>query len=107
MQKLAKEQGCTIFLVTHNSRILDIADRVVNMEDGSLRHVSDSVIPIHESFDTNDIFLILPLTSLWFLICINFRVKWYNIPLEVFVCNLTRLRCSFRLITFSIRQILP
>jgi putative ABC transport system ATP-binding protein len=36
MQKLAKEQGCTILLVTHDNRILDIADRIVNMEDGSL-----------------------------------------------------------------------
>ncbi len=26
MQKLAKEQGCTILLVTHDNRILDIAD---------------------------------------------------------------------------------
>lgn len=34
MQKLAKQQGCTIFLVTHDNRILDIADRIVNMEDG-------------------------------------------------------------------------
>jgi len=25
MQKLAKEQGCTILLVTHDNRILDIA----------------------------------------------------------------------------------
>jgi putative ABC transport system ATP-binding protein len=36
MQKLAKEQGCTILLVTHDNRILDIADRIVDMEDGSL-----------------------------------------------------------------------
>lgn len=36
MQKLAKEQDCTIFLVTHDNRILDIADRIVNMEDGYL-----------------------------------------------------------------------
>jgi putative ABC transport system ATP-binding protein len=36
MQKLAKEQGCTILLVTHDNRILDIADRIVNMEDGCL-----------------------------------------------------------------------
>ncbi|MEG3438921.1 DevA family ABC transporter ATP-binding protein [Pannus brasiliensis CCIBt3594] len=36
MQKLAKEQGCTILLVTHDNRILDIADRIVNMEDGRL-----------------------------------------------------------------------
>lgn len=36
MQKLAKEQGCTILLVTHDNRILDIADRIINMEDGRL-----------------------------------------------------------------------
>ncbi len=36
MQTLAKEQGCTILLVTHDNRILDIADRIVNMEDGRL-----------------------------------------------------------------------
>ncbi len=37
MQKLAKEQGCTILLVTHDNRILDIADRIVHMEDGILK----------------------------------------------------------------------
>ena len=36
MQQLAKEQGCTILLVTHDNRILDIADRIVRMEDGKL-----------------------------------------------------------------------
>ncbi len=36
MQRLAKEQGCTILLVTHDNRILDIADRIVQMEDGCL-----------------------------------------------------------------------
>jgi putative ABC transport system ATP-binding protein len=36
MQKLAKEQGCTILMVTHDNRILDIADRIVHMEDGHL-----------------------------------------------------------------------
>jgi len=36
MQQLAKEQGCTILLVTHDNRILDIADRIVKMEDGYL-----------------------------------------------------------------------
>lgn len=41
MQKLAKEQGCTILLVTHDNRILDIADRIVYMEDGRL--ISDGV----------------------------------------------------------------
>ncbi|UKP00926.1 DevA family ABC transporter ATP-binding protein [Nostoc sp. UHCC 0870] len=36
MQKLAKEQNCTILLVTHDNRILDIADRIIYMEDGHL-----------------------------------------------------------------------
>lgn len=36
MQGLAKEQGCTILMVTHDNRILDIADRIVHMEDGKL-----------------------------------------------------------------------
>lgn len=36
MQRLAKQQGCTILLVTHDTRILDVADRIVHMEDGQL-----------------------------------------------------------------------
>lgn len=36
MQRLAKEQNSTILLVTHDNRILDIADRLVYMEDGRL-----------------------------------------------------------------------
>ncbi|NEQ19174.1 MAG: ATP-binding cassette domain-containing protein [Microcoleus sp. SIO2G3] len=36
MQHLAKAQGCTILLVTHDNRILDIADRIIHMEDGRL-----------------------------------------------------------------------
>ena len=36
MQRLAREQGSTILLVTHDNRILDVADRIVHMEDGQL-----------------------------------------------------------------------
>lgn len=36
LQKLAKAQGCTILLVTHDNRILDIADRIITLEDGRL-----------------------------------------------------------------------
>ncbi|MEL6354593.1 MAG: ATP-binding cassette domain-containing protein [Cyanobacteria bacterium J06627_28] len=36
MQRLAKEEGCTVLLVTHDNRILDIADRILHMEDGQL-----------------------------------------------------------------------
>ena len=36
MQQLAREQGSTILLVTHDNRILGIADRIIHMEDGKL-----------------------------------------------------------------------
>jgi putative ABC transport system ATP-binding protein len=36
MQRLAKEQGCTILIVTHDNRILDVADRIIELEDGHL-----------------------------------------------------------------------
>lgn len=36
MYNLAKQQSCTILLVTHDNRILDIADRIIYMEDGRL-----------------------------------------------------------------------
>lgn len=39
MQKLAKQQGSAILLVTHDNRILDVADRILNMEDGRLSSV--------------------------------------------------------------------
>lgn len=41
MEKLAREQGCTILLVTHDNRILDLADRIIYMEDGYLMNRSD------------------------------------------------------------------
>ncbi len=36
MQGMAREKQCTILMVTHDNRILDIADRIVHMEDGRL-----------------------------------------------------------------------
>ncbi|UKO98783.1 DevA family ABC transporter ATP-binding protein [Nostoc sp. UHCC 0870] len=36
MQKLAYEQNCSILMVTHDNRILDVADRIIHMEDGRL-----------------------------------------------------------------------
>ncbi len=44
MKVLAKEHGTTILLVTHDNRILDIADRIVHLEDGCLTTFTDSVI---------------------------------------------------------------
>jgi putative ABC transport system ATP-binding protein len=36
LQELAKKDGCSILLVTHDSRILDVASRIVNMVDGRI-----------------------------------------------------------------------
>jgi putative ABC transport system ATP-binding protein len=36
LRQLARRQGCAILLVTHDNRILDIADRVMLLEDGRL-----------------------------------------------------------------------
>lgn len=36
MQQLASEKGCTILMVTHDNRILDVADRIINLVDGRL-----------------------------------------------------------------------
>ena len=44
MKVLAKEHGTTILLVTHDNRILDIADRIIHLEDGCLSTFTDAVI---------------------------------------------------------------
>jgi putative ABC transport system ATP-binding protein len=36
LKKLASEQGCAILLVTHDNRILDVADRILTLEDGKI-----------------------------------------------------------------------
>lgn len=38
LKQLAKELGTTVLLVTHDYRILDIADRVVELEDGVIKN---------------------------------------------------------------------
>lgn len=37
LQQLAKDAGVTIIMVTHDNRILDVADRIVNLVDGTIR----------------------------------------------------------------------
>ncbi|HEX6962167.1 MAG TPA: ATP-binding cassette domain-containing protein [Lacipirellula sp.] len=44
-QELARDEGCTIIMVTHDNRILDVADRIVNMVDGHIR----SDVAVHET----------------------------------------------------------
>ncbi len=45
-QTLSRERGCGVLIVTHDSRILEAADRIVNMVDGRIAsdvHVRESV----------------------------------------------------------------
>jgi putative ABC transport system ATP-binding protein len=44
MQALARDQQVTVLMVTHDNRILDVADRVIALEDGRLSSFTDSVI---------------------------------------------------------------
>ncbi len=44
MRRLAKEKGVSVVLVTHDNRILDVADRIVHLEDGRLSSFSDAVV---------------------------------------------------------------
>jgi putative ABC transport system ATP-binding protein len=44
MQRLAKDQGTTILMVTHDNRILDVADRILHLEDGRLASFTEAVI---------------------------------------------------------------
>lgn len=37
LKKLAQEDGCTSLIVTHDNRILDVADRIVSMADGRIK----------------------------------------------------------------------
>ncbi len=40
---IARNQGAAILLVTHDNRILDIADRIVNLEDGKLVSLASEI----------------------------------------------------------------
>ena len=36
LKKLAKDQNCSVLMVTHDPRITDMADRILSMEDGKI-----------------------------------------------------------------------
>ncbi|HLY37076.1 MAG TPA: ATP-binding cassette domain-containing protein [Candidatus Binatia bacterium] len=44
LHALAKSDGCAVVLVTHDNRILDIADRIIHLEDGRLSGFADAVL---------------------------------------------------------------
>jgi len=43
MHDLAKRQGVSVLLVTHDNRILDVADRIIHLEDGRLSSFTAAV----------------------------------------------------------------
>ena len=43
MHDLAKQEGVTVLLVTHDNRILDVADRIIHLEDGRLSSFTTAV----------------------------------------------------------------
>ncbi len=44
IRRLAREHRVTVLLVTHDNRILDIADRILHLEDGRLQSLTDAVL---------------------------------------------------------------
>jgi putative ABC transport system ATP-binding protein len=58
LKELTTQEGCAVVMVTHDYRILEVADRIVNMVDGSIRSdvlVNDAVI-ICQFLRTIDLF---------------------------------------------------
>ena len=45
LQRLAKDAGCTVLVVTHDPRITHFADRIIHMEDGCIIDVQPSAYP--------------------------------------------------------------
>ncbi len=44
LRKLTKEQNCSVLMVTHDPRISDMADRILNMEDGKIFNALSELI---------------------------------------------------------------
>jgi putative ABC transport system ATP-binding protein len=43
MRNLAREQQVTVIIVTHDNRILDVADRILHLEDGKMQSLSGAI----------------------------------------------------------------
>ena len=94
IQGLAREEGAAVVLVTHDNRILDIADRILHLEDGRVRNLMDAV--------GNDAGRLLNIMA-------RFEPSAYS-ELAAFALALTRVAASDRHImeeeSVAIRQIL-
>ncbi|MGK7889824.1 MAG: ATP-binding cassette domain-containing protein [Leptolyngbyaceae cyanobacterium] len=54
LQSLTRDHGCTVLMVTHDNRILDVADRMINLVDGRLEsdqatHQDNGTVPAQVS----------------------------------------------------------
>ena len=58
LKELTTQEGCTVVMVTHDNRILELADRIVNMVDGSIKSdvVLRDALMICEFMRTVDLF---------------------------------------------------
>jgi putative ABC transport system ATP-binding protein len=45
IKRLARERGMSVLMVTHDNRILNLADRIIEMEDGRLKDTRTVVFP--------------------------------------------------------------
>lgn len=43
IQELCRDQGASVVMVTHDNRILDVADRILHLEDGQIQTMSAAV----------------------------------------------------------------
>lgn len=43
IQELCRDQGASVVMVTHDNRILDVADRILHLEDGQIQSMSAAV----------------------------------------------------------------
>ncbi len=46
LQKMCREKGCTVILVTHNAEIAQCADKVIRMKNGKIREVKLNENPL-------------------------------------------------------------
>jgi putative ABC transport system ATP-binding protein len=66
LKELTTQEGCTVMMVTHDNRILELADRIVNMVDGTITSdvVLRDAVMICEFLRTVDLFKHLTPTEL-------------------------------------------
>jgi putative ABC transport system ATP-binding protein len=55
LHQMSREEGCTVLMVTHDNRILDAADRIINLVDGRLESDTspNAFVQSHTQTDPN------------------------------------------------------